>query len=339
MTPQLSICIPTHNGRDETLEQALDSIRSQLSGSPSGAVEICISDGGSEDGTQAMVLRAQRHFGSTLKYEHHAVDGGFPEHLVRAVGMASGRYCWLFSSDDAIAAGGVETVRRALDAEPDLLGLTCAFATYDQKLLGRLAGAASADARYFPPRWWEAERFGERRQIAEALGVVFAYLGSQVVRRDAWLAALATVQRRGGPHSRPFPHIEVFSRMLDADGGWAWIPNQVVMKRSDNDSWTPRVFDGNSARYWIEILNQLQGLYRDLSGGDADVCRHLMTRWQRNVALPGHLLAYRHAYGSTWRGWAEMVYGYTRALWRSPEYWLWSLPVLLVPPPLLSLLR
>jgi hypothetical protein len=95
------------------------------------------------------------------------------------------------------------------------------------------------------------------------------------------------------------------------------------------------VFDGNQARYWMEMLGELKRLYRDLSGQDAAVCRILMNRWRFNVAKPGHLLANRRVYGSTYTGWAEMVVGYTRSLWQSPQYWVSALPVLLIPPALL----
>ena len=105
VTPLLSICIPTHDGRAAALAVALDSVLDQLA-PHAAAVEIVVCDNASQDATAAVVgERAARHRG-TLAYHRNATNLGFARNIVRAAELAEGVFVWLLGSDDVLAPGG-----------------------------------------------------------------------------------------------------------------------------------------------------------------------------------------------------------------------------------------
>lgn len=326
--PDLSICIPTHYGRAATLRDALESIDAQLDASPAGAVEVCISTGGADDGTDALIAELSAQRPGWLRLHRSEVDAGFTHHLLDAVQMASGTYAWLFSSDDAIAPRGIETVRGTLLGAPDLVGLSCAAAMYDQDLAALVSDGPQF---FFPSDSERPHRYAGAAEVTRALGVTFAYVAAHVVRRDAWAAGVVAHDRAGRPWSTYFPHMDVFGHMIRTGNPWGWTPVRVIRNRTGNDSWTPRRFGGDVSRYWVAILGDLARLYGELAGGRADVIRPLLETWVETVAGPQQITSYRLAPGGGWRRDARMLAGFTRALWRVPAFWRDTLPALLTP--------
>lgn len=112
---KLSICIPTYNF-GKFIGETLQSIAEQASGD----VEILVVDGASTDDTALVVKRFTQLYGN-VKY--HLLDrkGGIDVDIARSVELASGDFCWLFSSDDIMADNAIETVLERLDQNLDLL--------------------------------------------------------------------------------------------------------------------------------------------------------------------------------------------------------------------------
>jgi len=310
------------------LRVALESIHSQLGASPPGAVEVCVSTGGEDDGTDAVIADLNARRPGWLRLRRAVVDAGFAHHLLDAVAMASGTYVWLFSSDDAIAPGGVEVVRTTLAADPELVGLSCATAMYDIELSELVDDGPQF---FFPPDCEQPHRYHDPAPVTAALGMTFPYLAAHVVRREAWEAAVAAHIISGREWSTYFPHMDVFGHMIATGRPWGWLPARVVRNRMGNDSWTPRRFGGDVSRYWIAILSDLARLYVELAGGRRDVPRPLLTTWIETVAQPHQIAAYRLAPGGGWRRDLRMLAGFTRALWCVPAFWRESLPALLTP--------
>jgi len=63
-----------------------------------------VSDNGSQDAISAMVLDLRRTHEDVLRYVRFEENQGFTANLLQAVDAARGDFCWLFSSDDAVAA-------------------------------------------------------------------------------------------------------------------------------------------------------------------------------------------------------------------------------------------
>lgn len=104
----LSICIATLN-RAAFIGETLNSIISQVT----EEVEIVIVDGASTDNTEEVVKSYQQKF-PRLRYDRLAVKGGVDQDYCRAVELAQGDYCWLFTDDDVLKPGAIKAVLDAL---------------------------------------------------------------------------------------------------------------------------------------------------------------------------------------------------------------------------------
>ena len=111
----LSICIATLN-RGAFIGATLDSIISQAS----EEVEIVIVDGASTDNTEEIVKLYQKKF-PQLRYVRLSAKGGVDQDYCRAVELAEGEYCWLFTDDDILKHGAIQAVMAAMQHEYGLI--------------------------------------------------------------------------------------------------------------------------------------------------------------------------------------------------------------------------
>jgi glycosyltransferase involved in cell wall biosynthesis len=94
------------------IEQALASVRAQTYGS----IEHLVVDGGSSDGTLAILERARDS--GTLDFISEP-DGGMYDALNKGLKLAKGEILGYLNTDDAYTPWAVETAVRALQASPD----------------------------------------------------------------------------------------------------------------------------------------------------------------------------------------------------------------------------
>jgi glycosyltransferase involved in cell wall biosynthesis len=164
MTPELSICIPTFN-RERLLDQSLRLLVPQCQGR---AVEICVSDNASSDGTQAVLRRYPE-----VRHIHQAVNIGLDCNILAASRMARSRFVLPIGDDELIVGQGVDAILSALRARPHLLILN-GWRNGRKHLPGKLRGMS----------------FGSP---VEAFSVLWDKmpLGGFVARRDAFDAVRA----------------------------------------------------------------------------------------------------------------------------------------------------
>jgi glycosyltransferase involved in cell wall biosynthesis len=106
--PLLSICIPQFN-RTSFLLQSLRRLKEQTNSN----LEVCISDGGSTDGRAQEIVAFLRDSGMSHKYEVQKEPARYDRNLRAAIGMATGKYCFLLGNDDMLATNGtLEVVSR-----------------------------------------------------------------------------------------------------------------------------------------------------------------------------------------------------------------------------------
>lgn len=106
--PLLSICIPTHNGGDNLIEN-LAGIIPQLS-IYSDDVELIISDNGSNEDN----IRKLDSFIKSLQYEvrfiHHEENIGAQRNFFSVASMARGKYIYLLGDDDILSPSFLDCV-------------------------------------------------------------------------------------------------------------------------------------------------------------------------------------------------------------------------------------
>lgn len=100
----LTIAIPTFNGAS-TLEETLDSVVSQLQ----YGVDVLISDNASTDRTAEIVNKYLIDY-PQIRYIRNAENIGGDQNYAQAIRYASGRFVWLFSDDDVLEKGSVQSV-------------------------------------------------------------------------------------------------------------------------------------------------------------------------------------------------------------------------------------
>ena len=100
MPYKLSICIPTYN-RISLLKKLLEQICSMVGKSNhSDAVEICISDNGSDDGTWLVLEDYAARFGF-LSICRNETNQGFGRNLWQVANLAQGEYIYFTGDDDS----------------------------------------------------------------------------------------------------------------------------------------------------------------------------------------------------------------------------------------------
>lgn len=183
--PRLSICIPTLN-RGGFIGETLQSIVSQAT----DEVEIVIVDGGSTDETQAVVAHFQALFPRLRYFRKHEREvtaksaspsgGGFDRDCNRAVELAEGEYCWLFTDDDLLKPGAVQAV---LHATRDRYALIVVNAEVRSGDLSRSLDPSRL--RLASDRTYQPE---ESQKLFVEVANYLSFVGGIVIKRQLWLA-------------------------------------------------------------------------------------------------------------------------------------------------------
>jgi Glycosyl transferase family 2 len=125
--PLLSVFIPTWRRTAEMVE-AVRSIASQIVGGLEDKVEIVISDNSEAHTwpeTQEAIRQLAREF-PFISYYFNERNQGAQFQVFAACWRTTGRWTWIFGSDDCLFPGGLAAVLRKLEAEdPSLLAMNC----------------------------------------------------------------------------------------------------------------------------------------------------------------------------------------------------------------------
>lgn len=113
MPPLLSVCIPTWN-RAASLRKTLDSLAAAVPSLPPGALELCVSDNASSDGTPA-ILAEWNNPGLPLRSARLPENGGFSANYWSVARLASGKFTWITGDDDAFEAQGLKRLVTRLE--------------------------------------------------------------------------------------------------------------------------------------------------------------------------------------------------------------------------------
>ena len=112
---KLSICIATFK-RGKFLGETLETIVGQLT----PEVELIVLDGASPDNTQELMEQYQRRY-PQIRYIREATNSGIDQDYDKAVGYATGDYCWLMTDDDLLRTGALARVLSELKENRDLV--------------------------------------------------------------------------------------------------------------------------------------------------------------------------------------------------------------------------
>lgn len=222
-TPRLSICIATFN-RGSFIVQTLDSILGQMT----AAVELIVVDGASPDNTEA-VMHAYCARYPEVRYVRERVNSGIDRDYDKAVGYATGEYCWLMTDDDLLVPGAVAQVMAAFGVENDLVVVN--------------ARVLNADlSEELTPKLMKIER--DRSYGPEAAEVLFSdtaaylsFIGGVVIRRSVWAA-----RKREPYYGTLFIHFGAIFQDPPVSRAYV-IAAPLILIRYGNAMWTARGFE------------------------------------------------------------------------------------------------
>lgn len=326
---KLAICIPTLN-RAAFIGETLESIATQLS----DGVEVVIVDGGSEDGTDAIVAGFIERYPAIRYVKRDATaprpsNAGFDRDCSYAVELADAEYCWLMTDDDILLSGAIDKVLEQLDDGHDLVVASCQIR--DLSLTTTLVSSRPGLRRdeLFQPDEWE-------RFFRSSL-VHLTFVGAVIIRRAIWVERAPERFFGSG-----FVHVGViFSAPLP--GTVLVLAAPLVVIRYGNALWNARGFEifmlqwpelvwsfpgvsddakrsitpRHPWKSWrVLLLQRVYGRY-SLREYHAYVAGRLASGWRRAIARALALLPRRLLYPLAW------LYG--RLLHSHPRYFLSTL--------------
>ncbi len=326
----LTVAIPTHDGRARQLGQALNSLLPQIGPELEGVVEVCISDNGSRDGTDALVRGHVEARPGVVRAHRFAENQGFTANLLQAVGMGRGTFCWTFSSDDAVAPGGLARVLDALERHPDATGACLEPVAYD------VDGDRPARPAFYrgalPTDPGREQHWTTVEDVVLQCGGVIGVLPAQIARRDRWDATVAALgdDLRRTPR---FPHLAITYRMVLRDPSWLWIPGEVLRLRSGAGNSVLDELRGADTRYHLETTAESVAIWREAFGDRPLVLRSLERRCLDVIWNPVAIGTYKATPQHTLADDARLLVALPRWFGSVRRFWLTRFPFLLVPRP------
>ena len=238
--PLLSICIATYN-RADYIGETLNSIIPQLD----DEVEIVVVDGASTDKTQEVVEEFVRRE-PRIHYVRLPAKGGVDQDYNKAVELARGEFCWLFTDDDLLKPGAIAAIKTAIAKGYDLVVVNAEVRDNrlttildDQRMIMR-------ENKEYAPR--DVDDF-----FVNSIDYL-SFIGAVVIRRSVWLG-----RDREQYLGTEFIHIGViFQKALEAS--ILVIADPYIIIRWGNAQWTPRGFD-----IWMFKLPNLIWSFEDIS--------------------------------------------------------------------------
>lgn len=225
---KLSICIPTYNF-GAFIAQTLDSIVPQLV----PGVEVVILDGGSTDDTQE-VMRSYLDRGLPISYVRQDARGGIDRDMARTVHLASGEYCWLFSSDDIMKPNAISHVLRELRSRQDLYLCNMTVCDFDMNVISEHPVSRAQRGEVFDLKN-EVDRHRYFR-LAESTTALFSFMGSLIFKRERWNQYELEQEYIGSL----WAHVVRIFRMIPHGLNVQYLGESLLNKRSGNDSFMER---------------------------------------------------------------------------------------------------
>jgi glycosyltransferase involved in cell wall biosynthesis len=221
--PLLSVCIATYN-RAGYIGETLNSIIPQLD----DEVEIVVVDGASTDKTQEVVEEFVRRE-PRIHYVRLPAKGGVDQDYNKAVELARGEFCWLFTDDDLLKPGAIAAVKVAIAKGYDLVVVNAEVR--DNQLAMVLDGQRMIMRENKEYALRDVDEF-----FVNSIDYL-SFIGAVVIRRSVWLG-----RAREPYFGTEFIHIGViFQKALETS--ILVIADPYIIIRWGNAQWTPRGFD------------------------------------------------------------------------------------------------
>lgn len=277
----LTICIPTYNF-GEFIGDTLNSIVYQAGED----VEILVVDGASTDNT-AQVVKAYTDNHNNVRYELLDKKGGIDIDIAKAMDMATGEFCWLFSSDDLMCDNAIKTVLGQLDTRLDLLLCTHINCTLNMTQLGMHPVLDLSQNKDF--------NFDSLNDInlyfssAVTTEAFFSFMSGLIINRETWHSVPPNTQFIGSCWAHA---ARLFQINAEKGLKLRYLHEPLVLRRGGNDSFA---HNGLVKRFAIAIegYNKIASEYfGESSARTAHIRRALRNEYSLKSFLYAKYLCY-----------------------------------------------
>jgi abequosyltransferase len=220
---RLSICIATLN-RARFITETLDCILGQIE----GGVQLVVVDGASSDNTAVVMAQYCSRYPEVI-YRRELTNSGVDADYDKAVGYATGEYCWLMTDDDLLKPGAVRRVLAAIVGNPDLVVVNAEVRSADlSELMEKQRLDLFSDVQYTS---------ASKEQFLKDAGAYLSFIGCVVIKRDKWMS-----RSRSAYFGSLFIHVGVIFQKPSI-GNVTVISDPLIQIRYGNAMWTSRGFE------------------------------------------------------------------------------------------------
>jgi len=231
MNYELSICIPTYN-RAVYLVELLKSILRQFDDQNSNKIEICISDNASTDNTKNIIDEYVNKY-KNIKYRRNHENLGFDKNVMSAVLMASGKYCWLFGSDDIMCEGAINKILFELQYGYDVYFFNRIDCDAEMNIKGNwFFMKENVQSRIF--HFGTDDLFTEYLESIKNMGGLFDYLSTTLFKKSKWDSVEFDEDFIGTAYS----YTSVILSFLKKEATLKYMRDFLVMYRIGNDNFS-----------------------------------------------------------------------------------------------------
>ena len=249
MSTELSICIATYK-RGDFISRTLDSILAQIT----DEVEIVVVDGASPDNTSEVMAGYVSSY-PQVKYFREKENSGVDADFDKAVGYATGKYCWLMTDDDLLRPNAISTVLAATEGDDDLIIVNSTIRNVDLSV--------EFESQRLPHDADKAFGKVDREQMFMETAAYLSFIGCVVIRREFWLS-----RNRVDYYGSLFIHVGVIFQAPPVEKVKI-IADPLIVIRYGNAMWTARSFE-----IWMFLWPQLVWSFPDFSDSTKRiVCR------------------------------------------------------------------
>lgn len=242
---KLSFCIPTYN-RADFINHTLTSIADQIiEGHYTDIIEICVSDNASTDGTDKVINSFKNKYPLVqVVYSKSSENLGADKNYLKVVELASGEYCWLMGSDDALVPEAISRILSEIEHAYDIYLCNRIDCTYSLQPVRKFNWLNKTADRLFD--------FTQRGEIVDyfnrsrSIGAVFSYLSSIIVKRSAWRSVSYDSSMTGTAYS----HAYILVSLIANGAKLKYLQDAMVFNRTGNDSFAQ---DGELKRFLLDI--------------------------------------------------------------------------------------
>lgn len=220
---RLSLCIATLN-RARFIGETLDSILSQME----DGVQLVVVDGASSDNTaDVMAQYCAGH--PQIVYRRESTNSGVDADYDKAVGYATGEYCWLMTDDDLLKTGAIRRVLAAIAGNPDLIVVNAEVRSTDlSEVMEKRRLNVSSDVHYTK---------ADKEPFLKDAGAYLSFIGCVIVKRDRWMS-----RDRSTYYGSLFIHVGVIFQKPSLDDVVV-VSDPLIQIRYGNAMWTARGFE------------------------------------------------------------------------------------------------